>query len=235
MRRRFLNIIFITTFLSAPFALRADETNALAKSAILENNVLFFRIGEVKNDLPAEIQSAQNTLATTNKIAGTVLDLRFAGGDDLDSARAVENFFAQNKLPLAILVNGETRGAAIKLAMDLRAAHAGLIFGSAKDNLSPDILIDVKPKNESAFFENPYALVVTNESVSIVMTNDLLPIIDHTSEAELVRKHVKDGEDDEADTGRVAPEPFIRDPVLGRAVDFLKAEAIWRQRRMISG
>jgi hypothetical protein len=52
------------------------------------------------------------------------------------------------------------------------------------------------------------------------------------SEAELVRNHVKDGEDDEIQpTTRTEPPPVIRDPALARAVDLLKALAIVRPAR----
>ena len=58
-------------------------------------------------------------------------------------------------------------------------------------------------------------------------TNELLAFVDHTSEADLVRKRIKDGEDDgEATQPRVEPpQPVIRDPALARAVDLLKALA----------
>jgi hypothetical protein len=54
-----------------------------------------------------------------------------------------------------------------------------------------------------------------------------MAFVDHTSEAELVRKRIKDG-DDEGDvaTPRAEPlQPVIRDPALARAADLLKALA----------
>jgi hypothetical protein len=57
--------------------------------------------------------------------------------------------------------------------------------------------------------------------------------VDHTSEADLVRAKVKDGsQDEDSKTFRARPEPprpFIRDPVLARAVDLIEALAIVRQ------
>jgi C-terminal processing protease CtpA/Prc len=129
MTRR--SLVFSVLILSlAQIPLFADATNpALAKSGLLENNVMYLRVGEVGKTLAAEIQSAQTTLSATNKIAGTILDLRFADGDDADAAKAAADLFAPKTLPLAILVNDETRGAAENLATDLRTARAGLISG----------------------------------------------------------------------------------------------------------
>src|SRR5271154_5852871 len=139
MTRRFLNRILLSAVFSAlQISARAD----LLKSSILENGVAYLRVGDVGKKLPDEIQSAENALATTNKIAGTVLDLRLAGGDDVDSAKSVADWLTQEKLPVAILTDNETRGAAIALAKDLRDARAGLIFGSST-NVSPDISVSV--------------------------------------------------------------------------------------------
>ena len=124
MTRHFLIILAGLPALAG--SLQADPTNgAPVRSSILENNVAYLRVGEVQKNLAAEIQSAQISLATTNKIAGTVLDLRFADGDDLAAAKAAADLFAQKKLPLAILVNGDTTGAAAALATFLRVAGDG--------------------------------------------------------------------------------------------------------------
>ncbi|HTA94869.1 MAG TPA: hypothetical protein VK769_01975 [Verrucomicrobiae bacterium] len=232
MTRRFYKrfVLVAAIFLSAEISARAD--GVLAKSWILENEVAYLRVGEVGKNLSEEIQSAQSTLAATNKIAGTVLDLRFADGDDLDSEKAVENLFVSEKLPLAILINSETRGAAIGLAKDLREAKAGLIFGDAAKNLQPDISILVKADDEKKFLQNPFGTLAQNETNSAASTNSFLSFVDHTSEADLVRAKIKDGDEDD----NLVPErpsepqkPFIRDPVLARAVDLIKGLAVVRQ------
>ena len=72
----------------------------------------------------------------TNKVAGAVLDLRFAGGEDYAAAREAAGLLADKESsrpfagPLVVLVNGGTRGAAETLAAALRAAGAALIIGS---------------------------------------------------------------------------------------------------------
>jgi len=207
--------------MAAQFSAQADD---LIKSSILENNVSYLRVGEVETNLPAEIQSAQSS-AATNQIAGTVLDLRFAGGDDADAATAAGKILAQTNLPLAILVNDETSGAAVELARDLRAAKAGLIFGDST-NLSPDIAISVNAADEKSFMENPFGTISNND---LAETNNFLPSVDHTTEADLVHEKIKD--DAESDLAlppppAAPPKPFIRDPVLAQGVDFIEGLAV---------
>jgi hypothetical protein len=234
MTRRFcsFSILAVVLLLSAQISLRADGTNpALAKAAILENDTLYLRVGHITKNLAEEIQSAQGTLAATNKITGTILDLRFAGGDDLDTAKAAADLFAQKNMPLAILVNSETRGAAAKLAMDLREANDGLIFGDSS-KVKPDIKIKTNLTDERAFLENPFGTLAQTETNSLPSTNNFLLFVDHTTEADLVREKIKDGDQDENSAPPHAAEPqkpFIRDPVLARAVDLIKGLAVVRQ------
>jgi len=244
MTRRFsrLLILALAGLLAAQIASRADAAAAaLAKSVVLEGNVAYLRVGQVGKNLADEIRAAQGALAVSNKIAGTVLDLRFADGDGLDSAKAVADLFASKKLPLAILVNGQTRGAAAALASELRAARASLIFesvaGPAQTNREttalpqPDIVVAIGAEDERALMENPYAAPAPDDTNSPAATNNLLPFVDHTSEADLVRAKIKDGDEDESlPTARQTepPKPFIRDPVLARAVDLIKGLAVVR-------
>jgi hypothetical protein len=53
--------------------------------------------------------------------------------------------------------------------------------------------------------------------------------VDHTTEADLVRAKIKDGDQDENSAPQLAPQPqVIRDPVLARAVDLIKGLAVVR-------
>ena len=226
----------LTGLLAAQISSRAGTTDtALAKSAILEGNVAYLRVGQVGKNLADEIRAAQGALAVSNKIAGTVLDLRFTDGNDFNSAKATADLFASKKMPLAILVNGGTRGEAVALAAILREAHEGLIFGSATQGtrtagpIQPDIVVAVGPEDERAVMENPYATPTQIETNAPEATNNLLPFVDHTSEADLVRARIKDGDGFEPVPVQRASEPlkpFIRDPVLARAVDLIKGLAI---------
>ena len=230
MRRQFLELLIAAAAISFAAQVPARADADLIKSAVLEGNVAYFRAGNVGKNLPGEIQSAQNALASTNKIAGTILDLRFANGDDLDSATAAAYLFGSNKLPVAVLVNGETRGAAAKLAEDLRGKRAGLVFGSSTE-VRPDIAVAVAIEDEKKYLENPYGTTSSDGTNSLGPTNTLLPFVDHTSEADLVRERLRSGGTEESpQTGHAAepPKPFIHDPVLARGVDFIKGLAILR-------
>jgi hypothetical protein len=236
MTRRFLWIFMMALagLPAAQISSRADTTAAaLAKAAVLENDILYLRASHVGKNMAEEIQFA----ATTNKIIGTVLDLRFADGDDPGAVKAVANLFAAKKLPLTILVNGETRGEAVALAAILHEAHEGLIFGSttretkSRGPIQPDVAVKASPDDERALMEDPYAAQAPNETNSPAATNNLLPFVDHTSEADLVRAKIKDGDEDEnLPMERITEpqKPFIRDPVLARAVDLIKGLAIVR-------
>ena len=233
-RSLWIFVVALAGLLAAQFSSRADTTQtALAKSAVLEGNVAYLQVGQIGKNLADEIRVAQGALAVSNKIAGTVLDLRFAGGDDLDSAKAAADLFTSNKMPLAILVNGGTHGAAETLASELRAARAGLVFGGASAAVQPDIIVATSPDDERALMKNPYESPAQNDTNAPSATNNLLPFVDHTSEADLVRAKIKDGDEPEpvpAERAAAPQKPFIRDPVLARAVDLIKGLAIVRHK-----
>ena len=94
MTRRFLSLIIFSSWLAGAGLLRAEATNAaLVKAVVLEGNVAYLRVGAVEKNLGREFNLASTALATTNNIAGVVLDLRFADGDDM-SAPCSSNLFA---------------------------------------------------------------------------------------------------------------------------------------------
>ena len=108
--------------------------------------------------------------------------------------------------------------------------------GAAISHVSPDIAVSVNPDDERAYMKNPYASLVQNDTPPTIATNDFLPFVDHTSEADLVREKLKDGDD-----GPIASAPpkkaskpvaVIQDPVLARAVDLIKGLAIVHESRL---
>jgi hypothetical protein len=109
-----------------------------------------------------------------------------------------------------------------------------LIFGSPTLGLKPDITVAIDTNNEKTFLNDPYAALSTNQTSLLIGTNDIMPYVDHTSEAQLVDERRKDGADD--DTTPPAPRaepprPVIHDPVLARAVDLIKGLAVIRAAR----
>ena len=112
----------------------------------------------------------------------------------------------------------------------LREAREGLVLGGTAAELKPDIAVAVKTADEKQFLENPYAAPALSETNSRAATNgNLATFIDHTSEADLVREKIKDGDEDESSPPPHSTEPqkpYIHDPVLARAVDLIKALAV---------
>lgn len=226
MRRHSLKWGLCAVLLAVTVLLGRQTASAeLAKSAVLETNIAYLRVAQTDKNLSEEMESALNSLAATNRITGIVLDLRFAGGDAGDVKPAVR-LLETEKWPLAILVNSQTTGAAVRLAEDLRQDKNGLVFGSVAENLQPDITILVGATDEKGFLENPYGTLAQSGTNSESSTN-LLPFvdIDHTTEADLVRNKNKGEQDSTSTPTAEQKKPYIRDPVLAHGVDFIEGLA----------
>jgi len=127
-------------------------SDALSKTALYDNSYAYFRIGKVEGHLAEKLRATYEDLTQTNKakVKGVILDLRFAGGNDFAAAAAAADCFLNSEQPLlqwgtgsasatkktnaitvpvAILVNSQTTGAAEALAAALREADIGLILG----------------------------------------------------------------------------------------------------------
>jgi len=134
---------------SAP--LRGAESNAPVSAAVFDRHFGYLRVGRVANGTDKEFRTAYEGLLATNKLKGLVIDLRFAGGKDYAAAVAVaDRFFADEQplvdwgegwkkstaktnaisLPVAVLVNRRTTGAAEALAGMLRHRDVGLLIGT---------------------------------------------------------------------------------------------------------
>lgn len=132
----------------APAKATAARLVPLART--FEDNVAYVRIEGVEAGLAEAVNAAHRALAETNKPVGLVLDLRFADGDDYAAAVGVTGLFLKTEkavldwgggvvrtkpaagtiaLPVAVLVNRQTTGAAEALAAALREAGAALILG----------------------------------------------------------------------------------------------------------
>jgi hypothetical protein len=128
-----------------------SDQAAIQVKRIFEPGCLYVRIGQVSLGLAPQLAAI---LRDTNLLAGTrglVLDLRFAGGTDYVGAANAANLLVAGDtplldwgegivrgtskergwdLPITVLVNHETRGAAEALAATLRSAHVGLVIGN---------------------------------------------------------------------------------------------------------
>ena len=123
----------------------------VAKSGVYESDILYVRVARVAEGLAPAIRSAWSKWSGTNKLKGVVLDLRYAGGTDYAAVAPTVNLFVRKEqallnwgngmvqakpeaggiqVPVAVLANSGTTGAAEALAAVLRETGAGLILGN---------------------------------------------------------------------------------------------------------
>jgi len=239
----------------------APATNALpVRAAILNQSVAYLRVSQVTDDLAVRIGVADQLLSASNKLIGTVLDLRFAAGDATGTVKASADLLAAPKTPVIVLINGATSGAAEVLAAELRDTGALLIgnptaglamtmtdfplangqhlrvattpiqwHGADLAALQPDILVKTGLDEDRDFMERPYGLA--SQTGNDGDTNGLAQLLDHTSEADLVRQKRKDGngnENPEPPAKTESVQPVLRDPALARAVDLVEGLAVVR-------
>jgi hypothetical protein len=136
------------------------------------------------------------------------------------------------------LKNGER----LRIAMNPVKLGNGVVIS----RVSPDIAVTVSLDDERRYLKNPYATLAQNENRSGVPTNNFLPFVDHTSEADLVRQKLK-GVDDSGITkakdgdnsgatvpprGKGSQKPVIQDPTLARTLDLIKGLAIVHESRL---
>jgi len=126
-------------------------TNSPVTASIFESNYGYIRFGRIVSGADKAFRDAYNRLAVTNKLKGLVLDLRFSDGTDYSAAVALaDQFFGEEHalvdwgegwkkstaktnaitLPVAVLVNRHTTGAAEALAGILRHREIGLLIGT---------------------------------------------------------------------------------------------------------
>jgi len=121
-------------------------------SNLFEGGIAYVRIARVKDDLPQAVRQACEKVGSgTNQLNGIVLDLRFARGDTYAACASTADLFlkkeqplldwgegvvrSKNKelaisVPVAVLINRETSGAAEALAAILRQTGTALLLGS---------------------------------------------------------------------------------------------------------
>src|SRR6266850_54142 len=123
----------------------------VVRSNLFDGEIAYVRIGRVSGNLPRDVRSACDELKGTNGLKGVVLDLRYSGGDDYAAAAGVVDLFLKKEepllnwgngvvrskakkdaitVPVAVLINHETKAAAEALAAAVRQTGSGLILGS---------------------------------------------------------------------------------------------------------
>ncbi|HZV36292.1 MAG TPA: S41 family peptidase [Verrucomicrobiae bacterium] len=123
----------------------------LQKSALYDGPVGYLRVGRVGEGLANQLSSAVQGLEASNHLKGLVIDLRYADGHDYEQAVAVASLFVNKEMPLldwghgvvqskpnsdpitlpvAVLINQQTAGAAEALAAMLRQEDRAVLIGS---------------------------------------------------------------------------------------------------------
>jgi hypothetical protein len=141
--------VFLVTDLPAPAT--DDRSQLLTQTRCLEEAFVYWRVPHVGKGLAEQITSAFAPLNASNKLKGVVLDLRFASGTDYAAAAQAADCFIGTEMPLltwgettvkssakldpislpvVVLINHNTVGAAEALAAILRHTSVGLLIGS---------------------------------------------------------------------------------------------------------
>jgi C-terminal processing protease CtpA/Prc len=139
------------TLLSNAAASDSSTAPLVSKSAVYDGGYGLLRIGRVGTGLSQEVARAYTQLQSTNKLKGIILDLRYAVGRDYAAASQTADLFFKDEqpllkwsghatrstakstaidLPMVILINGWTTGAAEALGAALRQAEGVLLIGS---------------------------------------------------------------------------------------------------------
>jgi len=122
----------------------------ISQQTVYEQSYGYWRVARVGNGLAGQLASAWKSLTETNQLKGLILDLRFAEGMDYAAAASAADLFLTKEqplltwgessahsttkkdaitLPLAVLVNPQTSGAAEALAEVLRKTDAAVLIG----------------------------------------------------------------------------------------------------------
>ena len=134
----------------SPATPASPATDLIARRERLDGGILYLRPGRVDAGLAAALRSALTDSAWTTHASGLILDLRFAPGDSLPAAGDSAALFSERtesilqwgsgsasgagsqrlwRLPVAVLINGRTSGAAEALAAALRQEIGSALIG----------------------------------------------------------------------------------------------------------
>lgn len=134
-----------------PPPVRGAGSNAPVSTSVFDRHFGYVRVNRIAAGTGQEFQAAYERLRAAHSLKGLVIDLRFAGGKDYAAAVAMaDRFFAEEQplvdwgegwkkstgktnaisMPVAVLVNRKTTGAAEALAGMLRHRDIGLLIGT---------------------------------------------------------------------------------------------------------
>ena len=124
----------------------------IARRERLDGGILYLRLGRVSVGLPTALRAALDDTTWNTNASGLVVDLRFTSGDSIPAAGETASLFSDRteailhwgsgsssgsgtqrlwNLPMAVLVNNRTEGAAEALAAALRQETGSPLIGQA--------------------------------------------------------------------------------------------------------
>ena len=209
----------------------AESTNALVlKAERFRKDFGYLRAGVVRPGLRAALREAIDKLLESGPLKGLVIDLRFTGGTDYAAAAQATGLFTDAEgpllrigdkeylgggagevilIPVMVLTNGGTSGAAEAFAGSLRHGKAGLLIGS-------------KTSGEATLYEefilsNGQTIRIASKPVQLgdgtpIARTGLPPDIQIATTAAEDRRHLADpfGEASAGSSGTPAPVPRRR-------------------------
>jgi len=258
---------------NAPDARPSSGDDSLTKTAVFDGAYAYARLGGVRQGTAQAFLKAFGQLQSSNKLSGLVLDLRFAAGDDYTESAKLADLFMSNEqpllkwgdtalrstdktnaisLPLILLVNPATAGAAEAFVAALRSAGTGLVVGGPtaghthafrqfplsqghKIGIAAGRIEAGKGKLLSEEGIAPDILVkVRLESEKSYLDNPFNALATggasrpRRDESSLIRERQgePEGENALASPNEPPPASIIQDPALARALDVLKGLAM---------
>jgi hypothetical protein len=186
-------------------------------------------------------QGAKDSQPARKPVPGPLMVLVNGGTSGAAEALAV----ALREADAGLIIGNPTAGLAMTTrdfplnngeSLRLATGPVKLGNGAVISNVSPDIAVMVSLDDERAYLKNPFATLGQSETPAATDTNNFLSFVDHTSEADLVRQKLKDGDDDGVTApppaGSEPQKPVIADPVLARALDLIKGLAVVHESRL---
>src|SRR5712671_5322992 len=112
---------------NAPAVTSPSDAPLVGKPTIFDREIAYLRINRVEEGVAGQLRDTYQALASTNKLKGIVLDLRYADGVDYASAAAVADLFIKKERPLLNWGNGVVRshekGDAISVPLAVLVNH----------------------------------------------------------------------------------------------------------------
>jgi hypothetical protein len=180
----------------------ANELSAAYRALTTTNKVagIVLDLRFVVGDDSASAQATANLFASKKIVAGSLVVL--VNGETRGAAETLAA--ALRHAGAGLIIGNPTAGEAatfkefpLRNGERLRIATPPVKSGNGpaipSGGLQPDIAVTVSADDERAFWENPYASPAQNNNSPGVTTNNLLPFIDHISEADLVLQKQHDG------------------------------------------